>query len=55
MPRVPLTRLIVYHHKTEEIGVDVMFVNFHFFLVTKLFNIKLSSMVNMQECGENES
>ena len=55
VPHVPLNRLLLYHHKTEKLGVDFMFVNDHVFLVTTSFNIKFSSIMNMQGRGETEA
>ena len=55
VPRVPLPILPLDHHKTEQLGVDFMFVNGHVFLVTTSFNIKLSSIINMHGRGATES
>ena len=48
VPCVPLPSVLIDHHKTEQIGVYFMFVNGHVFLVTKSFNIKFISIMNMQ-------
>ena len=47
VPRVPLPSLLLDNHKTEQLGVYLMFVNGHVFLVTTLFNINSSSIMNM--------
>ena len=48
MPHIPLYSLILDHQITEHLDVDFMFVNGHVFLVTTSFNIKFSSIMNMQ-------
>ena len=55
VPRIPLPSLLLYHHRNEQIGVYLMFVNSRIFLVTASFNIKLSSMMNIQGRGATES
>ena len=51
----PLPSLLLYNHQTEQIGVDFMFVNDHVFLVTKSFNIKSSSIMNIQWRGSTDA
>ena len=53
VPHVPLPSLLLY--KTEQIGVDFMFVNVHVLLVTTSFNIKFRSIMNMQGHGSTEA
>ena len=48
VPHVPLPSLILDHHKTNQLGVGFMFVNGHVLLVTVSFNIRFSSIMNMQ-------
>ena len=55
VPRVPLPSLILDHHKTGHIGIESMFVNGYVFLVTMSFNIKVSSIMNMQGRGATEA
>ena len=54
-PRVPLPSLLLDHHKTEQLGIYLMFVNGHVFLVPTSFNIKFGSIINMQGCGSTEA
>ena len=55
VPRVLLTSLLLDHHKTEQLGVDFIFVNGHVFLVTTRFNAKFRSIMNIKGRGATEA
>ena len=55
MPHVPLTSLLIYHHRNEQLVADFIFVIGYIFLVTTSFNIKFISIVNMQGHGETDA
>ena len=54
MPHVPLTSLLIYHHRNEQLVADFIFVIGYIFLVTTSFNIKFSLYMNMQVLGATE-
>ena len=54
VPRVPLPSLLLDHHRTEQLGIDFMFLNGHVLLVTTSFNINFISIFNMQGSGATE-
>ena len=48
VPHVPMTSLIPDHQIPEQLDVYFMLMNGHIFLVNTSFNIKFSSIMNMQ-------